>query len=148
MSNRKKISASPASPQASRQSINNTETLCLFFIMPTCSECVCCLFGQADPVLADITQVCQEVDQETPQEPAEASTQVRENLLFSSVGCFLHVSLCILFSSKLYLFCFQNSSLLLLADCPAPTAEVGESSEVNLVRLSLFFFFFKLMEVT
>lgn len=37
---------------------------------------------QADPVLVDIMEVCQVVDQETPQEPAEAPTQVRENLYF------------------------------------------------------------------
>lgn len=77
-----KLAAFPSSPQASRQSINNAGLLCFFFIVPACSKCVWCLFGQADPVLADIKEVCQEVEQETTQEPAEASTQVRESLFF------------------------------------------------------------------
>ncbi|XP_041791255.1 disabled homolog 2-like [Chelmon rostratus] len=35
----------------------------------------------ADPVLVDIMEVCQVVDQETPQEPAEAPTQTSSSLL-------------------------------------------------------------------
>lgn len=53
---------------------------------PQCDVFKC--FHQADPVLADIEKVCQDVDQETPQEPAEAPTQVRENLYF---GCLSHM---------------------------------------------------------
>ncbi|XP_023282244.1 disabled homolog 2-like [Seriola lalandi dorsalis] len=37
----------------------------------------------ADPVLADIKEVCQSLDQETPQEPAEAPTQTSSLLLLN-----------------------------------------------------------------
>lgn len=92
--------------------------------------CVC----QAEPVLADIEEVCQYVDQETPQEPTEEPTQVRENICFGCFfyqwGLFVFLDVClvcfILFSLRLYLFCFQTSSLLLLDNSSAPPAEVGE----------------------
>lgn len=36
---------------------------------------------QAEPVLSDIQEVCKAVDQQTPEEPAQEPTQVRENFV-------------------------------------------------------------------
>lgn len=42
---------------------------------------LCFFVHQAEPVLSDIQEVCKAVDQQTPEEPAEEPTQVRENLV-------------------------------------------------------------------
>lgn len=36
---------------------------------------------QAEPVLSDIHEVCKAVDQQTPEEPAQQPTQVRESFV-------------------------------------------------------------------
>lgn len=50
------------------------DTFCLFYIK---------MANLADPVLVDIEEVCQTVEQETPQEPAEAPTQTTSLLLLN-----------------------------------------------------------------
>lgn len=65
---------------------------------------------QADPVLVDIEEVCQVADEATAEEPAEAPTQVREDLCFGKkdfVCVILFALLC--FSVKLFSFIFVCS---------------------------------------
>ncbi|XP_033478688.2 uncharacterized protein LOC117254471 [Epinephelus lanceolatus] len=80
-------------PRALAYVYQHQDTYCLFYIK---------MANLADPVLADIGEVCQIVDEEMPQEPAEALTQVIEN----------------------------TSSLLPLNDISAPPAEGPAFEEV------------------
>lgn len=66
------------------------------------------------------------MDQETPQEAAEAPTQVRENLYKSLSVCAYMYMFQIQSCFFLFVCFFQTSSLLLLNDSPAPPAEVNK----------------------
>ncbi|XP_031163198.1 disabled homolog 2-like isoform X4 [Sander lucioperca] len=70
-------------PRALAYVSQHQDTYCLFYIkmanLVTAHSTTC----HADPVLVDIEEVCQNVDQETPQEAAEAPTQNNSLLLLS-----------------------------------------------------------------
>ncbi|KAA8589452.1 hypothetical protein FQN60_012817 [Etheostoma spectabile] len=64
-------------PRALAYVSQHQDTYCLFYIK---------MANLADPVLVDIEEVCQNVDQETPQEAAEAPTQNNSLLLLSDTS--------------------------------------------------------------
>ncbi|XP_034738549.1 disabled homolog 1-like isoform X4 [Etheostoma cragini] len=73
-------------PRALAYVSQHRDTYCLFYIkmanLVTAHSTTC----HADPVLVDIEEVCQNVDQETPQEAAEAPTQNNSLLLLSDTS--------------------------------------------------------------
>ncbi|XP_032380938.1 disabled homolog 1 isoform X1 [Etheostoma spectabile] len=73
-------------PRALAYVSQHQDTYCLFYIkmanLVTAHSTTC----HADPVLVDIEEVCQNVDQETPQEAAEAPTQNNSLLLLSDTS--------------------------------------------------------------
>ncbi|XP_075943845.1 uncharacterized protein LOC142946449 [Anarhichas minor] len=116
------LTTDESDPRALAYVYQHQDTCSLFYIKTA---------NLAEPVLADIEEVCQIVDQETPQEPAEAPTQVRVNRYKWGVSlvhglCFFPSTL----RSILFACFFQTNSLLLLNDSSVPPAEGPASEDV------------------
>uniref|UniRef100_A0AAQ4PMU6 PID domain-containing protein n=1 Tax=Gasterosteus aculeatus aculeatus TaxID=481459 RepID=A0AAQ4PMU6_GASAC len=79
--------------------------------LDTCSLFYIRTANRAEPVLLDIEEVCQTVDQETPEEAKEATTQVRERSLQWEEFFFLFV----LANAALHLVCLFSPDQFLAA---------------------------------